>query len=136
MKRKKAKMLRSLFPLLGLQFALYADAPIRENRDEEKKSSHLYEGELIVMDRLIDLHKKQVADQEQLKCLIVELKHNQELFMKGDQSKIHARLMLKAARQSLRIIEKQRLQHLFSPEFLEELAILSQVGTSLEILYE
>ncbi len=34
------------------------------------------------------------------------------------------------------IINKYHLRHLFSSEFLEELAVLSQVGNSIEVLYE
>ena len=132
----KAKMSLTLCAFTGLQIALYAEGPIQENRDEQKRAIHVYEDELIVVDRVITLLELQQKDQRQLKILIAELRHNQELFMKGDQTKYHAKLMLKAARQSLAIINKYHLRHLFSSEFLEELAVLSQIGNSLEVLYE
>jgi len=136
MNRIKAKTLYIFFGFTGLQIALYAEGPIQENREQQKRALHLYEDELIVVERVISLLEMQQRDQRKLKILIRELCHNQELFMKGDQTKYHAQMMLKAARESLSIIEKYHLNHLFSSEFLEELAVLCQIGNSLEILYD
>ena len=125
MNGKKAKI---LLTLITAHFALYADVRIPENSLEEKLDLHPQEDEVIVIERVIHLLEKQQKDQKKLKDLIVELRHNQDLFMQGEPTKIHAKLMLKAASESLQIIKKYHLEHLFSSEFLEELAILSSVG--------
>ncbi len=105
---------------------LYADVPIPL---EEKIDLEPHEDESIVIERMIQLTEEQQAAQIKLKFLINEIKHNQKLFLKGDQTKLHAHYMIEAAKESLQIIKKYHLQHLFSSDFMEDLALFSQIGT-------
>jgi hypothetical protein len=126
---KKAKQ-TSLFlsGLLSLN-ALYADPLIPENTLSEKINLAPAEDELITIDRIILLTEKQLEAQKKVKDLIEEIRQNQEMFLKGEESKLHARYMLRAAKECLELIRAHHLHHLFSSDFMEELALFSQIGS-------
>jgi len=130
---KKAK--RTIFflnafvsPFLGLG-ALYADPQIPENSLNEKINLEPTEDELVTIDRLILLTEKQLKAQKKIKILIGEIRHNKEMFLKGEESKLHAKYMIHAANKCLNLIQSHHLYHLFSSDFLEDLAIYNAIGS-------
>ena len=86
------------------------------------------EDELVILERMIRLTEEQQKAQIQLKILICNFRKNKELFMKGEPSKLHALYMIESATQAHRIIRTYHLEHLFSSDFIEELALLANIG--------
>ena len=86
------------------------------------------EDELVTIERLLQATQKQVAIQEQLKNLMIRLQREKDLFIKGDQSKLHARYMISTAAQIYRTIRVHGMQSLFASDFLEELALFTSIG--------
>jgi len=126
---KKAKILKFFLLLFYPYMAVYGNPIIPQSHLEEKIDMEPHEDELITTDRMIRLTKKQLEAQERLKILINEIRRNKELFLKGESSKLHAYYMIQAAKESLSIIRAFHLEHLFSSDFMEELALFNQVGT-------
>lgn len=124
-KAKYAKIfLLLLFPLVPVYPNPYIpDSPFLESIDIEPS-----EDELVVIERLIRMTEKQLQAQKRIKILIGQMYHDKELFLKGDQSKIHAKYMIDSASEMLSLIRFYRLQHLFSPEFMEEVTLYNQIG--------
>lgn len=124
-KAKYAKIfLLLLFPLVPVYPNPYIpDTPFLESIDIEPS-----EDELVVIERLIRMTEKQLQAQKRIKILIGQMYHDKELFLKGDQSKIHAKYMIDSASEMLSLIRLYRLQHLFSPEFMEEVTLYNQIG--------
>lgn len=114
----------AIFATLGL----YADPIIPETPFQKNPDLEPHEDELVVVERLIEMTKKQQIAQEKLKNLITKMRHNQELFLKNEYSKLHAHYMVSAAREIQEIIREYHLEHLFSFEFLEEVALFTQIG--------
>ena len=128
MSGKKAKTVTLFFSLIWACNALYAQVRIPESRLCEKMDLDPNEDELISLQRIIDHTEKRQKAQERLKFLLVELKKNKEQFLQGEPNKIHAWYMIKAAHEGLEIIKQYNLHHLFTSDFIEELAVLNQVG--------
>lgn len=124
-KAKYAKIfLLLLFPLISVYPNPHIpDSPFLESIDIEPS-----EDELVVIERLIRMTEKQLQAQKRIKILIGQMYHDRELFLKGDQSKIHAKYMIDSASEMLSLIRLYRLQHLFSPEFMEEVTLYNQIG--------
>lgn len=122
---KKAKFVTFFLSTCLAWKALYPDVKILEEKIDVEPS----EDELISIDRMVKLTEKQQEAQLRLKDLIVDLRHNKEQFMKGEECKLYAHYMIRAAKESLFIIKTYHLEHLFSSEFLEELAIYTKIGT-------
>ena len=86
------------------------------------------EDEVARIDHLIAATEEKLDQQKALRKLILLLHDQEEQFFKGDQSKAHAKKMVDSARQILEIIQKSHLEHLFSSEYLEELALFSSIA--------
>lgn len=113
-----------LFPSFSVYPNPYIpDSPFLETIDLEPS-----EDEGVVIDRLIRMTKKQLQAQERIKILLSQLHHDKELFLKGDQSKLHAKYMIDSAHEMLCLICSYKLQHLFSKEFIEELTFYSEIS--------
>lgn len=123
-KAKYAKIfLIFLFPI----FSVYPNPYIPDSPFLEKLNLEPSENEMIVIDRLIRITEKQLAAQKRIKILIGQMYHDKELFLKGGQSKIHAKYMVDAASEILGLIRLCKLQHLFSSEFMEELTVYDEI---------
>ncbi len=110
-----------LITLLGIS-SLPADTPL------EEKVHALSEEESKVVDHLIEATLQKLDQQKDLKNLMLLFRAQEERFFRGDQSKEHAAKMVNSARQILDIIRKTHLEHLFSSEYLEELALFSSIA--------
>ncbi len=126
---KNAKSITIFFIANLASFALYAEPQIPQTNLEENFDLEPHEDELLTLDRMISLTEKQQIAQKKLKILINEIRRNKEIFMKGDQSKLHAFYMIRDARESLQLIRQHHLEHLFSSDFMDELALLAQIGS-------
>lgn len=121
--------MRTIFFTLILTFVgLYADPIIPETPFQKKIDLEPGEDELIAVERVIKMTEKQLEAQCKLKILIAEYRKNRDLFVKEEHSKLHARYMIRAAKEIQQIIRTYHLEHLFSSDFIEELAVLNQVG--------
>lgn len=86
------------------------------------------EDEVVTMDHLLAVTQGQLEVQKQLKALMLEFKQHQEIFFKGEQTKERAYKMVTTARRILSIITDKHMQHLFSSEYLQELAMCSSIA--------
>ncbi len=126
---KKAKVVTIFLNLFFAWNALYADVKIPEKALIEKIDIEPDEDELIMLDRMIFLTQNLQQAQVELKKIIVELRLNEEKFLKGDQCKLYAHYMIRGAKEALSIIRTYHLEHLFPSRFIEELAIYTKIGT-------
>ncbi len=90
--------------------------------------SLMEEDEVFSIDRLIKSTKEQLVLQERLKEQMVQFKQQKDLFMQGEQTKRHAGVMVRTAREILEVITEQHLQYLFSTEYIEELTLFSSIA--------
>lgn len=86
------------------------------------------EDEIARIDHLIAVTEEKIIEQKALRELMKRLHEQEEQFFKGDQSKVHAKKMVDSASQILEIIKGSHLEHLFSSEYLEELAFFSSIA--------
>lgn len=86
------------------------------------------EDEIARIDHLIEATQVKLQQQKELKELVRLFQQQEERFFKGDQSKGHAAKMVSTARQILERIKEAHLEHLFSSEYLEELALFSSIA--------
>lgn len=126
---KKAKVVTIFLSLFLAPCALYADVKIPEKALIEKIDIEPHEDELVVLDRMISLTEKQQLAQIRLKKILIDLRHNEKQFLKGDHCKLYAHYMIRGAKEALSIIREHHLEHLFSSDFLEEMAIYTKIGT-------
>jgi hypothetical protein len=96
---------------------------------EQALSNPSMADELTILDGLIKRTQKQLASQMQLKDLMIQFKVQKQLFTQGNQSKKHAFEMVKTASQILDILGNEQLKHLFSTDYLEELALFSSIAS-------
>lgn len=82
----------------------------------------------MAIERLIVLTEKQVMAQKEVKKLILTFRQDKELFLLGDQSKLHAHYMISSASQILALVQTYHLEHLFSSDFMQELALFNKIG--------
>ncbi len=80
------------------------------------------------MDLLIAQSEKQLLVQKELREHMLLFHSHKEQFMRGNQTKIQAARMVKTASRVLETITKNHLAHLFSSEYLEELAFFSSIA--------
>lgn len=116
------------FSILVLSSGLYSAPFIPDTPFEKKIDLEPHEDELVAIERMILLTEQQQIAQKKLKILLTALRKNKELFLKEGNSRVHARYMLDAAEESLKLIRTYHLDHLFSSDFMEELALFAQVG--------
>ncbi|NGX60291.1 MAG: hypothetical protein KR126chlam3_01462 [Chlamydiae bacterium] len=129
---KKAKIPIIFFSLIIASSALYAELRIPETPLQEKIDLEPHEDELLTVERMIALLEDQLVAQKKIKILIQEMRHNKEMFLKGEESKLHALYMIQAGKECLDLIRAHHLYHLFSSDFMEELAIFTKIGTKHE----
>lgn len=94
----------------------------------EEKHLHVTEDEVKTVDHLIEATAQKLEQQKELKALMLLFQQQEERFFRGDESKEHAAKMVRSARQILDLIQKAHLEHLFTSEYLEELALFSSIA--------
>ncbi|MBI2742794.1 MAG: hypothetical protein HYX48_02630 [Chlamydiales bacterium] len=94
----------------------------------EEKAHQIGEDESKAVDNLIDATLQKLDQQKELKRLMALFRDQEERFFRGDQSKEHSSKMVNTARQILDLIKKGHLEHLFSSEYMEELALFSSIA--------
>ena len=125
---KKAKIANFFLTAIFSLNALYAEVQIPETPLIEKIDLEPHEDELDTVKRMILYTKRQEKALKRIETLILEVRRNKEMFLKSEESKLHAYYMIKAARECQTLIRAFHLTHLFSSDFIEELAVFSQVG--------
>ena len=92
-------------------------------------ASFSFADEIKAIDSLIVQTEKQLQVQKELKEQMVLFKKQKEEFLKGKETKAHAATMLMNANKILETINQNNLQHLFSSDYLEELAFFSSIAS-------
>jgi hypothetical protein len=98
------------------------------SRSEEEEILAPKENEAEIIEHLIQSTQSKLEEQKELKTLILLFREQEERFFKGDQSKEHTTKMVGCARQILEMIRSSHIEHLFSSEFMEELALFSSIA--------
>jgi len=86
------------------------------------------EDEIKIVEQLIVATEAQMETQKRLKELMIRLQKLREEFVQGNQTKTHAALMVRTARQVYEIITVNHLEHLFAKDYLDELLFFSSIA--------
>src|SRR5580704_14525488 len=81
---------------------------------EESKYDLHQKNEISAMEYLMENTTQQLEIQKQLKQLMLDFQTQKEVFIQGKQTKTHAALMVRTARQIYETIQTHHLQYLFS----------------------
>jgi len=84
--------------------------------------------ELLVIEELIQTTKKNLDSQQKLHTLVVEFNQSREAFIANPDSGRLATALVKQAMRLYNYLQKEHVTHLFSSDFLSELAFYNQVG--------
>lgn len=84
----------------------------------------------MVLEQLIEATKKNLDSQLLLKEMMFEFFQTREAFLSDPESGKWATSLVKKATRLHNHVDKEHLSHLFSTEFLTELAFYNQVGKS------
>jgi hypothetical protein len=90
-------------------------------------NNYPFADEIETIDQLIETSSRQLEKQRELKELMISYKHQCDLFEKGNESKVHIFRLVATASQLLTKIAENHLQHLFAPEYMEELSLFSSI---------
>lgn len=119
------------FVLLLYPFSLKAQEFIRNAAGQEisaiKDPKEVINTQLATLETLIALSKRTLAKTEDLREQIEAYKSIQERFFENTQDKELLYNMMKSAHFILKSIKADHLTHLFDPEFLDELQMMSQI---------
>ena len=86
--------------------------------------------EVKAIDCLIEATVDRLSSEKKLRELMVQFKVQREQFLAGEQTKAHTALMVRTARQILKVVKERQLSYLFSLEYLEELVVFSSVAST------
>jgi hypothetical protein len=84
--------------------------------------------ELARLDHLIEATTKSLDNQRKLREILIEYKQVEKLYLKNPEDKNLLFRFIKMAYQLLNSIKDNHLEHTFSPEFINELTLLSQIA--------
>ena len=84
--------------------------------------------ELKIIDQLIATTQKQLEDEKKLRELMQQFKDQVEEFIQGKQTKSHASLMVRTAREINEMISANHIEHLFPKDYLDELTFFSSIA--------
>jgi hypothetical protein len=87
------------------------------------------DSEIAKMDHLVASTEKHLEQEKRLNTLMRQFDAQKTLFIEGEQTKGHTALMVHTATRILEAIAAEHLQHLFSQEYLEELAFFSSIAS-------
>lgn len=107
---------------------------------DEQDSVHLQEepkilfdmDQIKVIDSLIEIEENKLCAQKKLKELMMDLKNQEEVFLKNPNDKKQAYQLVSIARSALEIIKEMKIEHLFSETFLEDLQFYSSIAGKLK----
>lgn len=121
------KILKYLSVLLYLSsifrfFSLNAESPVTE-----EQLFDFYRDEVDALDKLITNQQKRLENQKELKDLMILFRFQKESFRKGEQTQKLASSMVNNAKAILALVQQERIAHLFTSEYLEELVFFSTV---------
>lgn len=108
-----------LIPILLIPLSLI----FSENAQKED------ENEIVTVEKLIVLTSQELEAQKRLKEIMQQFGRLKQQFTQGDESPSHAGKMVRMARQIYQMIEAHHLDHLFSSEYLEELAFFTSISS-------
>lgn len=83
--------------------------------------------EQMVLDELIASTERQLYVQKELKALVEQFQAQQDLFLKGQQTKELATKMVQTANRILKLADENHYMHLFSDSFKEGLKICAGI---------
>lgn len=119
-------ILSALIPLIAAMAPAQHPAQPVEMMDEKVTAAR--EDEVKAVDHLIASTAEKLEQQKELKKLMTLFREHEERFFQGDQSKEHSLKMVNCARQILELVKNAHLEHLFSSEYIEELALFSSIA--------
>ena len=91
-------------------------------------SAFLEEDEVKIIDQLIVSTESQLRMEKRLKESMVNYKKYRDEFELGNQTKSHAALLVRTARQISEMITDNHLEHLFAKDYLDELTFFSSIA--------
>lgn len=91
-------------------------------------TSLLAEDELDTMDRLIALTSEQLEAEKELRAHMGQLSQLKSQFYAGKDTPAQAKKIVHTARRIYHMIEDFHLQHVFSPEYLEEISFFTSLA--------
>lgn len=86
------------------------------------------EDEIKAIDQLIQTTAEQLEVQKHIRELMLQFQKLKEEFVQGKQTKSHTAQMVKTARQIYELITANHLEHLFTKDYLDELAFFSSIA--------
>ncbi len=84
--------------------------------------------EILILEELIETTKKNLDTQQQALKILIAFKDAREAFIANPDSGKLATALVKRAIRLYNLIEDEHLAHLFSQDFLMEIAFYNQVG--------
>src|SRR5689334_10118632 len=85
----------------------------------------LFIDEIEAIDRAIVSSEKRLDNQRQIKNFLLELRHLEEVFLRKEDSKEAAARMVVLAEKTLRLIQEEHFESIFSEAYIEELRFYS-----------
>jgi hypothetical protein len=94
----------------------------------EEEKTLLAEDEIKCLEKLIAVNEERLEKQKQLKEKMTLFQKQKEEFIRGNQSKKHAFVMVSNAREILGDVKRENLSYLFPCEYLDELVFFSSIA--------
>lgn len=120
-----------IFFLLALisnqAFALYGEVRDSEHLKQEPDIAVNYDN-IQALDALINIEEKKLTIHKRLKELLLAIETHEEIFAKEPNNKNIASLLVTSAREALQIISSEKLEHLFTPDLLNDLRFYSSIA--------
>ncbi|HEY2810019.1 MAG TPA: hypothetical protein VGJ00_01310 [Rhabdochlamydiaceae bacterium] len=123
-------MRKANFIFIFIAYALYAEGMVQVPQSSllEPQNSLQEKDEVKVIDSLMESTHQQLEVQKQMRQLMCDFRKQKEAFAKGNQTKAHASLMVRTARQVYESIQGHHLEYLFSQDYLDELLFFSSIA--------
>jgi hypothetical protein len=121
------KWLFSLVIILCGQSFVFSDLPKEEPEKTNSSPAFLSEKEENVVETLIATTEKRLQKQKELRELVSAFKKEKDIFT-IEQTKKNAGQMVQTARKIMGIISEEKLQYLFSSDYLDELLFFSSIA--------
>jgi hypothetical protein len=97
--------------------------------DEKTLALRTDEDEVVILEHLIESTQNRLLVQSRLKDLMIQLKDQKERFIRGEESKQYALQMVKTAREVLKVIQEERIESMFSSDYIEELKVFAAIAS-------
>lgn len=126
-KKERNYIVFNLKRLLFFSFFLFLTLPVAYAEQDFSLSVH-EQDEVEILEGLIQVTKKSLAEQETLLKEMTHFRVCRENFLDNPESAKSATTLVKAALCLNRLIKEGDWTHLFSKDFLEEIAFYTDVG--------